>query len=186
MEFVGNGENYDILLKFMITGTSSVGKSLFMKRISFYNEYYNYKNLSKNHIETLGVDFTIFKVKLDNKVFKIQFWDSAGDEKWKNTISRYFRGCKAILIIYNSFIRNSFLKAKMIYQELSQTYKDVIYCLIRCKYDFSLKGNNNDFVYDEEALEFATKNNIIFCHISSFEKYETGIKELFTTILKKI
>ena len=113
-------------------------------------------------------------------------WDSAGDERWKDTISRYFRVCRTILIIYDSFNRNSFLKAKNIYIELSQIYKNTIYCLIRCKYDFSLKENYNDFVCDEEALEFSTNNNIIFSHISNFEKYETGIKELFTDILIKI
>ena len=43
---------------------------------------------------------------------------------------------------------------------------------------------NNFFVSDEEALEYiSNKNNFYFAHISSFEKYETGIKNLIEIIL---
>ena len=176
MEFLNDIENYDDLFKFIVVGASSVGKSLFRERIKLYNDYHRYKNISKAHIETIGIDFSVFGVKLNNKKYKIQFWDSAGDERFKGIVRTYFKGCRVIIIIYDSYNRNSFLKAKMIYKELSQEYKKSIYCLIRCKYEFSLKENQNDFVYDEEALEFATENNIIFSHISSFEKYETGYK----------
>ena len=40
-------------------------------------------------------------------------------------------------------------------------------------------------VSDEEALEFADKYNMLFFHLSLHEKYETGIKELFETVLNE-
>ena len=88
-------------------------------------------------------------------------------------------------------IRNSFNDAITLYNELKSEYNYSIFLLIRNKYDLKINqenndndnDNDNDYVPDEEALEFADKNNIIFTHASSFEKYETGIKELFTLIL---
>ena len=59
--------------------------------------------------------------------------------------------------------------------------------LIRSKYDLNIKSedNFNNFISDEEALEFTEKNNLLFFHISSFEKNESWIKELFSLSLEK-
>ena len=62
--------------------------------------------------------------------------------------------------------------------------KDILYFLIRIRYELKNK-ENKDFVSDEEALEFANEKNAYFCHISVFEKYETGIYELFKLLIEK-
>ena len=64
--------------------------------------------------------------------------------------------------------------------------KKQIYFLIRSKYELNLNSQNDEIVSDEEALEFADKNNLIFAHISSFENYGNGIDNLFDLILKEI
>ena len=64
--------------------------------------------------------------------------------------------------------------------------KKALCFLIRSNY--GIIKNNHDIVSDEEAIEFAAQNNLYFTHIDCFEKYETGLKELFsfifTTFLK--
>ena len=65
------------------------------------------------------------------------------------------------------------------------TNKKQICFLIRSKYDLNLNLEKNEIVSDEEALEFADKNNFIFTHISSFEKYGNGIDNLFDIIFKE-
>ena len=64
----------------------------------------------------------------------------------------------------------------------------IILILVRIKNDLKMNKalKNNDFVSDEEALEFADKNNIKFAHVSSWEKYGNGIEELFTLVLNQI
>ena len=66
--------------------------------------------------------------------------------------------------------------------------KKAIYIFVRIKYDLGMNKDNrmNDFVSDEEALEFADKNNIKFAHVSSVEKYGNGIKEFFSLVLNQI
>ena len=190
MDFIEEYKKYDILLKFCLAGEISVGKTLFKERIALdrnpkNSEYYN-KYLKKYH-PTFCADFDIFSIKFKNKIIKIQLYDSSGDSSFENIKSWYFIGCNAFLIMYDYLNRYSFEKGKKIYDELIQQYNNSIFCLIRCKYDLPLnKKNIDDYVSDEEALEFASKNNIIFAHISNKEKYETGIKELFTIIFNEI
>ena len=59
--------------------------------------------------------------------------------------------------------------------------RNAIFALIRNKYDYKCRNE----ISDEEALEFADKNNMLFFHLSLHEKNETGIKELFETVLNE-
>ena len=59
--------------------------------------------------------------------------------------------------------------------------KNTIFALIRNKYDNTRK----EAISDEEALEFADLNNMLFFHLSLHEKNETGIKELFEKVLNE-
>ena len=60
--------------------------------------------------------------------------------------------------------------------------KEVVYVLVSSKYDLS---KNIQKVSEEEALEFASNNNMLFAHISIAEKYENGINELIDKALKE-
>ena len=53
---------------------------------------------------------------------------------------------------------------------------EIIYVLISSKYDLYIKSaENTNKVPEEEALEFTSKNNILFAHLSIAEKYSNGI-----------
>ena len=188
MEILKPNFSYDILTKIIVAGTTNVGKTFFMKRIQYYSEgeVFNIQNLDKSYIPTIGRDFTVFNLKIKDKLFKVQLWDISGEERWEDTVYYLARGAGAILLFYDSFNRKSFLKAKKLYTNLYKSYPKSIYALVRSKYDLDLKEENNDIVSDEEALEFANNNNIIFAHLSNFEKYEIGANELFLKIIQKI
>ena len=58
--------------------------------------------------------------------------------------------------------------------------------MIRNKYDSKINEKNVNIISDEERLEFADQNGLIFRHVSCFEKNENGIIDLFELILDKI
>ena len=180
-------EKEPIYKKIIIAGGVDVGKTFFMKRFQYYSrgDEFNIENFDKSYTPTVGRDFTIFYFKIKDKLFNIQLWDVSGQDRWEDTVYYLARGAVAFLLFYNSFDRNSFLKAKKFYTNLYQSNPKSIYALIKGKYDLALKEKNDDIVSDEEALEFADNNNIIFAHLSNFEKYETGINELFGKIFLK-
>ena len=180
-------EKEPIYTKIIIAGGVNVGKTLFMKRINIIKkgEEFNIENFDKNYISTIGRDFILLDFEIKDKLYKVQFWDVSGQDKWEDTVYNIARGAGAILLFYNSCNRDSFLKAKKLYTNLYKSYPKSIYALVRSKYDLALKEENNDIVSDEEALEFANNNNIIFAHLSNFEKYETGTNELLGEIFSK-
>ena len=97
---------------------------------------------------------------------------------------------KVVLLFYESMNRQSFEKVKEFYHSyLCDKFKtnNVIYFIVRAKYDLNNKLNDNsEIINDEEVLEFANKYNMFFTHMSSTEKYETGIDNLFDQILSEL
>ena len=181
-------EKEPIYTKIIIAGGVNVGKTLFMKRINIIKkgEEFNIENFDENYISTFGSVYTSFLFKIKDKRYKVQIWDVSGQDRLENLVYYIARGAGAILLFYDSFNRDSFLKAKKLYTNLYESHPESIYALVRSKYDLALKGENNAIVSDEEALEFANNNNIIFAHLSNFEKCETGINELFLKIILKL
>ena len=134
---------------------------------------------------TIGFQFITKNIKVNNKIIKVQIWDCSGDEVYKDLIRQFYKNTKAFLILYDYNDRNSFEKAKFYIHDVEMNQKDKLYFLIRIRYELKSK-ENNDFVSDEEALEFAYEKDAYFFHISIFEKYETGIYELFKLLIEKL
>ena len=189
MEFIEDNTidiKIDYYFKFMILGLATTGKTDLTNRLNLYNNFLEYINLQKNIIPTVGVDFKLLRIKYKNKIIKIQFWDTSGDERFELLVSSYIRGSQAILLCYDAYNKDSFNYIKNKYFEAKDQCKNAVFVLIRNKYDLKINKDNKDIVLDEEALEFANNNNIIFGHVSSFEKYDSGIIKLFELILDKV
>ena len=149
------------------------------------DDYKSFKQLPNNYLQTIGIDFNVIRIKFNNKIFKFQIWDTAGQERFSTITKDYYKGANSFLIFYDAFDKESFKRAKAYYEEAFKKNVKAIYFLIRCKYDLSSNSEKNDFISDEEALKFVDKNNLFFVHISSFEKNENGINEIFEIFLKE-
>ena len=185
MEFIEDLDKFDYVLKLVIIGKASIGKSIFLKRLRLSNEDFKFQKNYFNYIQTIGVEFMNKVLKFNNHIFKLQKWDTSGDERYRNIIKVYFKGCSVFCLFYDAYDRDSFEIAKNYYKEIIKISKDIICILVRSKYELALKEGNKDYVSDEEVLEFADKNKILFSHISLYEKYETGIIKLINLILNK-
>ena len=63
-------------MKVVIIGDSAVGKTNILLR--YVNESYKI-----THITTIGVDFKIKTIPIDDVKLKMQIWDTAGQERFK-------------------------------------------------------------------------------------------------------
>ena len=98
----------------------------------------------------------------------------------------YAKNSDVYLLFYNPLSRKSFERIKNILNimKLNEQKKDSIYILIESKYDIKKENDTNkNIVSEEEALEYADKNNLVFCHLSNKVEYEKGINEIFSKIL---
>ena len=68
---MANNNDQDKIIRLLIIGNSSVGKTCLLRRFS--EEVYQ-----DSFIPTIGIDIAIKKITIDNKVVKIQIYDTAG------------------------------------------------------------------------------------------------------------
>ena len=136
---------------------------------------------------THGADYKNIIIKYEDRTFDLDLWGPAGKRKFSAYAKVFYKNAYIILIFYDPFDKSSFKRVDEILMQIKRVgITNVIFALIRNKYDKNLENRNNeDFVSDEEALEYADKHKLLFTHLSNFVKYETGIKELFELVLNK-
>jgi Ras-related protein Rab-1A len=75
-------------------GNSGTGKTSLLLRLC--NDIF-----SDIYISTIGIDFKVKTLNIDNKNVKLQIWDTAGQERFKSVISTYYRGIHGIIIVFD-------------------------------------------------------------------------------------
>ena len=100
-------------------------------------------------------------------------------------VNNFYRKTSIFFIFYDAFDKDSFNMAKSYFKDIKNFgIVNPIYVLIRSKYEIALDSNDKkNIATDEEALEYAEKNNLHFFHIGIFEKYETGIIDLMKFVV---
>ena len=89
------------LFKVIIIGDSGVGKSCLMHRVTT-NEF------RLEHEVTVGVEFGSFVIKLDQFNFKLQIWDTAGQENFKSITRIFYKGANCVILAYDITKRDTF------------------------------------------------------------------------------
>ena len=101
MEEAKKMDKYDYMAKIIIIGDSGVGKTNFIRRLC-ENEF------KDSYVATIGVDFKIKTVAADGKKYKLQIWDTAGQEKFRNITSTYYKGAAGIILTFSIVDQTSF------------------------------------------------------------------------------
>ena len=84
---------HDMLVKAIIVGDSSVGKSSLTYRFTD-------NTFSPSFISTIGVDFKTVVLDKQGKVVRLQIWDTAGQERFRTIIQGFFRGVHACMLVF--------------------------------------------------------------------------------------
>ena len=92
---------YDLSFKLIFIGDSSVGKSCLTAKAvkNNFEEYYQ---------ATVGFEFLTFNMKVNDKVIKLQIWDTCGQEIYKSLISNFYRNSSLAVLVYAIDNKESF------------------------------------------------------------------------------
>lgn len=160
----------DCVIKLMLIGDSGAGKtSLLMK--------YAVDTFSPTYISTIGIDFKIKHMTINNSRVKLQIWDTAGQERFRTITTAYYRGSQGVAIIYDITDRESFTNVERWLGEIEKHAPiNVTKVLI---------GNKSDMIdrraiSTKEGQELAKKHNIKFFETSA--KEGTNVIEAFDTL----
>lgn len=143
------------------------------------------------HIQsTIGVDFKVKHLELNNKRIKLTVWDTAGQERFRTLTSSYYRGAQGVVMVYDVTRRDSFdnldhwLKEVKLYSP--NNGEGVVKLLVGNKIDLS-EGSNGEYnrqVDRHEAEEWARNQGMLFLEASA--KTKTGVQESFMEVVNKI
>ena len=106
-----NNTTQDFLFKLIIIGDSAVGKSCLMHRVTT-NEFI------EDHEVTVGVEFGTLLTKLEKYVFKLQIWDTAGQETFKSITKIFYRGAHCVVLAYDITRLDTFQNLENWFDEL--------------------------------------------------------------------
>jgi small GTP-binding protein len=113
-------DKYDYLLKYIIIGDSGVGKSnIFLQFIK--------STFKSSHEVTIGVEFGAKNIQLNNTTYRIQIWDTAGQETFKSITRVYYKNSACAFLVYDITNKDTFYNIQTWMNDcIAQTPQSVI------------------------------------------------------------
>ncbi|RHZ67813.1 hypothetical protein Glove_299g16 [Diversispora epigaea] len=170
-------EEYHATLKILLIGNSNVGKSSLLLR--FTDDTFLPQ---ESAAATIGVDFKVRYIVIDDKKYKLTIWDTAGQERFRALTSTYYRGAQGVILVYDVSNRETFEQLDNWFHELHLycTNKDVVKMIVGNKVD----KEHSRIISSKEAEAYADKAKTLFVECSAKTRF--GVEEVFEKLVKKI
>ena len=154
--------DFDLNFKIIVLGDSGVGKSCLTNRAIR-------DNFQENFSPTIGFEFFTFIVKIEDKIIKLQIWDTCGQEMYRSLISNFYHNTSLAFIVYSVADKESFKNVEVWYNEIREkSNPDVKTFLV---------GNKIDL---DESREVQKEEGQNFADVYNFNKFvETSAKSGF-------
>ncbi|KFU92441.1 Ras-related protein Rab-44, partial [Chaetura pelagica] len=91
----------DHLYNVLFVGDSDVGKTSFLHRLCL-------NTFSPHLAATVGMDYQVKTLVVDNKCFALRLWDSAGQERYRSVTKQFFRKADGVVLMYDITSEYSF------------------------------------------------------------------------------
>lgn len=178
-------KNYDLNFKIIVIGNIGVGKSCLSLKATkgiFIEEY----------TSTVGFEFYCFNVKINNKIVKLQIWDTCGQEAYRSLIMNFYRNTSLAIVVYSVEDMDSFndiniwlkqvkthgtpsCKIFLIGNKIDSEYREVSYEMgLKCKNDFFFDG----FLETSAKEGINTRELFVNCATLLYEQNENIINQM--------
>ena len=164
-------------IKIILLGDMGVGKTNLIN--VFFGSQFDSGTLSTSTSYCFDGNF-----KYNDKTYKYNIWDTAGQEQYKAINKIFIRGAKIIVIVYSIISRNSFEAIDYWIKYVKETESND-------KYVMALVANKNDLylqqtVKEEEGKNAAEKYGIEFKITSALTEAESFREFMHSLITKYI
>ncbi|XP_051499348.1 EF-hand calcium-binding domain-containing protein 4B [Apus apus] len=153
----------DRLFKIIFVGNSSVGKTSFLRRFCEDRFF-------PGTAATVGVDYNVKTITVDNTQVALQLWDTAGQERYRSITKQFFRKADGIIVMYDITAKDTFTAVKQWLISIEETTGENVPVL--------LLGNKIDNEKEREVPmgmgeHLAKDYNLIFYECSAYSGYNT-------------
>lgn len=160
--------------KIILIGESNVGKS------NILNKFVNNKFI-ENEFTTLGLNYFSKLIKINNINYKLQLWDTAGQEKFYSITRNYYNNSHGIILCFD-------ITKELTFNSLDNWFKKIYENNVK-NVELILVGTKKDLYTNREvnknvAIDFANELKIDYIEVSS--KTGDNINELFFKLVSKI
>ena len=164
---------YDLTFKLIVIGDSGVGKSCLTNKAT--------KNVFEdNYNATVGFEFFCFNIRMDNRVIKMQIWDTCGQELYRSLITNFYRNSSLAVMVYSITSKDSFDNIDVWLKELRlHSNPDAKVFLIGNKIDLE-----NDRKVEYEQGEAYARENKLDKFMESSAKTGINAQEIFVEAAK--
>ncbi|CAF0812543.1 unnamed protein product [Didymodactylos carnosus] len=172
--------DYDYLLKFIVLGDLSVGKTTYL--------YHFVHNIYSNFKSTVGIDFYEKRVTFNSNVntgighrLKLVLWDSAGQERFRSLTTSLFRDVMGFILMFDVSNESTFLSVRnwITFIQTHCYHSEPQIILIGNKTDM----NDRRFVDTIRAKELANELNVTYIETSSITGY--NVKESIQLLIEQ-
>ncbi|CAF2706928.1 unnamed protein product [Rotaria sp. Silwood2] len=164
--------------KILIIGESSVGKSSLMTR--FVDDTFQ-----PTFFPTIGVDFKVRTLVIDDHQCKVQIWDTAGQERFRVITTSYYRDAAGVLIVYDVTNGESFSRIRRWVDEINKYCDDNIAKVLVGNKDDNPSSDGNHIqkvVSTSDAQQYARQMKLTFFETSA--KDNKNVYEAFYAITR--
>jgi len=161
--------------KVVLLGEGNTGKtSLFTM--------YIHGDFNAKHVITVQAGFETKKIVLpNNQRVELAIWDTAGQERFHTLGVFYYRNADGAVLVYDITDANSFERVQTWVKELHKIVgPDIVLAIVGNKVDLE----RNRVVSKDQAEKYAAEVGAV--HYSTSAKLNTGVKELFSDITRRI
>eukprot|EP01100_Stratorugosa_tubuloviscum_P001011 TRINITY_DN1224_c5_g1_i1.p1 TRINITY_DN1224_c5_g1~~TRINITY_DN1224_c5_g1_i1.p1 ORF type:complete len:218 (+),score=98.99 TRINITY_DN1224_c5_g1_i1:68-721(+) len=157
----------NLKVKLLMVGDSGVGKSCLVTR--FVKE-----NFSDNFTTTIGVDFLLKEIEIENQPIALQVWDTAGQERFRTITVNYYHGAHGIALVYDITNETTFHNLQSWIDDVDKYAPPSTPKLIFANKSDLFDSRVIDY---NQAFEFSQKNSIEFIEVSA--KTSNGVNDAF-------
>ena len=168
-----SNEEEEINLKILILGDSSVGKtSLLLKYVDGY--------FPTIYVATIGVEYKIKTININDCNINLQIWDTAGQERFRSITQSFLKGADGIMYVYDITSKSSFDNLRTWIGTSDESVKEVKKIIIGNKSDLE----NNRIISKESLQKFCKDKSLNGIEVSA--KSGSNVNEAFYSLAKII
>ncbi|KAI0398225.1 ras family-domain-containing protein [Xylariaceae sp. FL0594] len=170
------------VLKILIIGPSGAGKSALLLR--YCEDHFD----AESSTATIGIDFKMKKLAVRGKAYKLNIFDTAGQERFRTLSTSYYRGAHGVILVYDVTNRKSFASMDRWFEEArTNANPEAVLYLVGSKLDRiggTGAGSGRAVSYEEGEALAEAQGASGFCEISS--KTRENVKRPFVEVVDRI